>query len=66
MHMSTRILSYNPSQRNCQNQLSHPSLSHIEQECQKRLIQGKIHIQQNLNEGREYYNMNYNMNRKRI
>ena len=44
----------NPSQRNCQNQLSHPSLSHIEQECQESLIQGKIHIQQNSNEGLEY------------
>ena len=32
----------NPSQRNCQNQLSHPSLSHIEQECEESLIQGKI------------------------
>ena len=44
----------NPSQRNCQNQLSHPGLSHIEQECQENLIQGKIHIQQNSNEGLEY------------
>ena len=35
------------SQRNCKNQLSHPCLSHIEQECQGSLIQGKIHIQQN-------------------
>ena len=33
----------NHSQRNCQNQLSHPSLSHIEQECQESLIQRKIH-----------------------
>ena len=32
----------NPSQRNCQNQLSHPSFSHIEQECQESFIQGKI------------------------
>ena len=37
----------NLSQRNCQNQLSHPGLSHIEQECQESLIQGKIHNQQN-------------------
>ena len=44
----------NPSQRNCQNQLSHPSLSHIEPECQESLIQGKIHIQQNSNNGLEY------------
>ena len=44
----------NLSERNCQNQLSHPRLSHIEQECQKSLIQGKIHNQQNLNEGLEY------------
>ena len=28
----------NPSQRNCQNQLSHPNLSYIEQEFQKNLI----------------------------
>ena len=41
-------------QRNCQNQLSHPGLSHIEQECQESLIQGKIHDQQNSNEGLEY------------
>ena len=37
----------NASQSNCQNQLCHPGLSHIEQECQENLIQGKIHIQQN-------------------
>ena len=30
-----------PSQRNCQNQFSHPSVSHTEQECQESLIQGK-------------------------
>ena len=45
----------NPSQRNCQNQLSHQSLSPIDQECQESKIQGKIHIQQNWNEGLEYY-----------
>ena len=28
----------NPSHRNCENQLSHPSLSHIEQKCQETLI----------------------------
>ena len=39
----------NPLQRNCHNQLSHVSLSKIEQECQESFIQGKIHIQQNLN-----------------
>ena len=44
----------NLSQRNCQNQLSHPDLSHIEQECQESLIQGKIHNQQNSNEGLKY------------
>ena len=44
----------NPSQRNCQNQLSHPSLSHIEQDCQESLIQGNIQIQQNSNKGLEY------------
>ena len=45
---------YNLSQRNCQNQLSHPGLSHIQQECQESLIQGKIHNQQNSNEGLKY------------
>ena len=49
-----RLKEDNLSQRNCQNQLSHPSLSHTEQECQKSLIQRKIHNQQNLNEGLEY------------
>ena len=39
-----RLKEDNSSQRNCKNQLSHPSLSHIEQECQESLIQGKIHI----------------------
>ena len=43
-----------PSQRNCQNQLSHPRLSHIQQECQESLIQEKIQIQQNSNKGFEY------------
>ena len=44
----------NLSHRNCQNQLSHPGLSHTEQECQESLIQGKICNQQNLNEGLKY------------
>ena len=44
----------NPLQRNCQNQWSHPTLSHIEQECQETLIEGKIHIQRNWNEDLEY------------
>ena len=39
-----RLKEDSPSQRNCQNHLSHPSLSHIEQECYESLIQGKIHI----------------------
>ena len=42
------------SQRNCQNQLSHPSLSHTEQECQESLIRGKIHNQQDSNEDLKY------------
>ena len=37
----------NPSQINCQNQLSHPNLSQIERKSQESLIQGKIHIKQN-------------------
>ena len=39
----------NPLQINYQNQLSHPGLSHIEQEYQGSLIHGKIYMQQNLN-----------------
>ena len=41
----------NLSQRNYQNQLSHPGLSHTGQECQESLIQGKIHNQQSSTEG---------------
>ena len=44
----------NLSQRNCQNQLSHPGLSHTEQECQESLIQEKIHNQQNSDKGLKY------------
>ena len=44
----------NLSQRNYQNQLSHPGLSHTEQECQESLTQGKIHNQQNSNKGLKY------------
>ena len=55
MHMNPFGLKEdNPSQRNCQNQLSHPGLSHIEQKCQESLIPGKIHNQQNSNEGLKY------------
>ena len=43
----------NPSQRNCQDQLSNPSLSHIKQKCES-LIHGKIHNQQNSNGGFKY------------
>ena len=32
----------------------HPSLSHVESEYHESLIQGKILIQQNLNEGHDY------------
>ena len=39
-----RLNEDNPSQRNCQYQLSHRSLLHIEQEWQESLIQGKIYI----------------------
>ena len=35
----------NPLNIYYQNQLSHPSLSHIQLELQESLIQGKIHIQ---------------------
>ena len=56
MRMSTRIshgeiARSNLSQGNCQNQLSHPGLSHTKQECQENLIQAKICNQQNSNEG---------------
>ena len=54
--MTVPLKEENPSQRNCQNQLNHPSLSHIEQECQESLIKGKIHSQQNSNEGLKYRN----------
>ena len=58
MHMNTRILSDKrkiTSQRNCQNQLCHPGLSHREQEeCVESLIQEKIHNQLNSKEGLEY------------
>ena len=49
-----KIKGNNLSQRNCQNQLSHPGLSHMEQECQESFNQGKIHNQQNSNEGLKY------------
>ena len=38
----------NLSQRNCQNQLIHPGLSHTEQKCQESLIQGRPRIFINL------------------
>ena len=44
----------NLSQENCQKQSSHPGLSHTEQECLESQIQGKIHNQQNWDEGLEY------------
>ena len=48
--MSIRILfglkEDNLSQRTCQNQLSHPGLSHTERECQGSLIQGNTYNQQ--------------------
>ena len=47
-----RLEEDNPSQRYCQNQLSHLSLSHIDPDC---LIQGKNHIQQNQNKDLEYW-----------
>ena len=49
-----RLKGDNISQRNRQSQLNHAGLCHIEQECQESLIQGKIHNQQNLNEGLKY------------
>ena len=48
------LMKDNLSQRNYQNQLIHPALSHTEQECQESLSQEKIHNQQNLNEGLKY------------
>ena len=45
----------NLSQRNCQNQLSYPGLSHTKQKCQESLIHEKIHIEQSSNEGLEYF-----------
>ena len=49
-----RLKEDNLSQTNFQNQLSHPGLSHTEQECQESLIQEKIFNQQNLNKGLKY------------
>ena len=49
-----RLREDNLSQRKCQNQLSHPGLSHTDQECQESSIQGKIHNQQSLNEDLKY------------
>ena len=45
----------NSSQGNFQNQLSNPSLSHMEQECEESLIQRKIHVQQNSKEDLGYW-----------
>ena len=44
----------NLSQRSCQNQLSHPGLSHTEQGCLESLIHGTIQNQQNSNEVFKY------------
>ena len=41
--------------KNFQTQLSHLRLSHIEQECQGSLIQGKILFQRNYNKDFEYF-----------
>ena len=41
----------NFSRRRCQNPLSHPGMSHTEQECQESFIQGKIRNQKNSNKG---------------
>ena len=45
----------NFSQKNCQNQLIHPGLSHRKQEYKESLIQGKIHNQQNSNNDLEWF-----------
>ena len=50
-----RLKENNPSQRNCQNQLSNLCLYHIEKERQQSLIQGKIYIQWNSKEDLEYW-----------
>ena len=58
MHTSNNIFGLkedNPLHINYQNQLSHSSLSHTEQERQESVIQGKINIQQNWNEDVEYW-----------
>ena len=53
-HFTIPLKEDNLSQRNQQNRLSHPGLSHTEQKCQESLIQEKIHSQRNLNKGLEY------------
>ena len=54
MYVSSRIISsqrkITPQTEILPESFSHPGLCHIKQECQESLIQGKIHIQQNLNE----------------
>ena len=50
-HTHTHTHTYRQTERNCKNKLSHPTLSHIDQEFQESLMQGKIHIQQISNEG---------------
>ena len=55
MHMNIRILSESKMTSHGEiARLSHPGLSHIEQECQESLIQEKIHNQQHSNEGLKY------------
>ena len=51
---SFRLEEDNLSQGNCQNQLSHPGLTHTEEKCQESLIQAKIQNQQNSNKGHKY------------
>ena len=50
-----RLKEDSPSLRNCQYQLSYPSLFVIQQECQESLIRGKIHSQQNWNKELDYW-----------
>ena len=49
-HTHTQREKERERERNCKNKLSHPTLSHIDQEFQESLMQGKIHIQQISNE----------------
>ena len=52
IHLDQRKIT--PNRKIVNNNLSHPSLSHMEQECQKSFLQGKIHSHRDSKENFEY------------